>query len=84
MHVPSSCENTQLHIPEKIALWLWGFSDKFVKRMEDSNTRVILVAGNGGFSEGFDNKEDVVRLPNNFKGVIWTNRIDVIATLIKE
>jgi len=83
-HVPSSCENTQLHIPEKIAPWLWGFSDKFVKRMEESNTRVILVAGNGGFSEGFDNKEDVERLPKNFKGVIWTNRIDVIATLIKE
>lgn len=83
-HVPSSCENTQLHIPEKIAPWLWGFSDKFVKRMEDLNTRVILVAGNGGFSEGFDNKEDVERLPKNFKGVIWTNRIDNIATLIKE
>ena len=83
-HVPSSCENTQLHIPEKIAPWLWGFSDKFVKRMEDSNTRVILVAGNGGFSEGFDNKEDLKRLPKNFTGVIWTNRIDVIGAIIKE
>jgi glycerophosphoryl diester phosphodiesterase len=83
-YVPSSCENTQLHIPEKIAPWLWGWSEKFLNRMDDSNTRVIIVAGDGGFSEGFDKKEDIDRLPKNYSGVIWTNRIDVIAPIIRE
>lgn len=83
-YVPSSCENTQLHIPEKIAPWIWGWSDKFLNRMDDSNTRVIIVAGDGGFSEGFDKKEDIDRLPKNYSGVIWTNRIDVIAPIIRE
>ena len=40
-YVPSTCENTQLHIPEKYAPYMWGFSNKFLKRMEDVNARVI-------------------------------------------
>lgn len=82
-YVPKSCENTQLHIPEKIGPWLWGWSEKFVNRMDDSNTRVVIVAGDGGWSEGFDQKEDLERLPDNYSGVIWTNSIEVIAPSIK-
>ncbi|MEW9672752.1 glycerophosphodiester phosphodiesterase family protein [Ammoniphilus sp. 3BR4] len=83
-YVPASCENTQLHIPESIAPWLWGFPSKFLNRMADSNTRVILVAGGGGFSEGFDKKEDLERVPINYFGGIWTNRIVMIAPILKE
>lgn len=82
-YVPSSCQNTQIHIPEKYAPWMWGFPVKFINRMGDSNTLVVLVAGDGGWSEGFDNKSDLERLPGNYNGVIWTNRIDVIAPAIK-
>ncbi|TCN25057.1 glycerophosphodiester phosphodiesterase family protein [Mesobacillus foraminis] len=82
-YVPEACHNTQLHIPEKIAPWLWGFPGKFVHRMEDSGTRVVLVAGDGGWSEGFDQKKDAGRLPQNYHGAIWTNRIDLLAPVIK-
>lgn len=83
-YVPAACENTQLHIPEKIAPWLWGWSSEFLNRMEEVNTRVILVAGGGKFSEGFDTTEDIKRLPSNYTGGIWTNRIDKIGPLYKE
>ena len=83
-YIPAACENTQLHIPEKFAPFMWGFPSKFLTRMEDVNTRVILVAGDGGWSEGFDKKQDLKRLPQKYNGGIWTNRIDVIAPLIKE
>ena len=83
-YVPSACENTQLHIPDKIAPWLWGFSGKFIQRMKDSDTRVILVAGDVGLSEGFDKQEDLQRLPKNYSGGIWTNRIDLIAPIVNE
>lgn len=78
-YMPSACKNTQLHIPEVYAKYLWGFPMKFINRMEDVNTRVIIVAGDGGWSEGFDKTEDLKRLPKNYNGGIWTNRIDKIA-----
>ena len=82
-YVPSSCENTQLHIPEKFAPLMWGYPNKFISRMEDENTRVILVAGDGGWSEGFDSVEDIERLPEKYNGMIWTNRVDLIAPVMK-
>lgn len=78
-YMPSVCRNTQLHIPEKYAPYLWGWPDKFLNRMDRINTRVILVAGDGGWSEGFDTVEDLKRLPKNYSGGIWANRVDVIA-----
>ncbi|MGW9123875.1 glycerophosphodiester phosphodiesterase family protein [Paenibacillus chitinolyticus] len=81
-YIPSACERTQLHIPEKIAPWLWGWPDKFLNRMDGANTRVIVVGGDGSdFSSGFDSPEDIKRLPSGYSGGIWTNRIDKIAPL---
>ncbi|WP_026567081.1 glycerophosphodiester phosphodiesterase family protein [Bacillus sp. UNC41MFS5] len=82
-YIPSTCENTQLHLPEKYAPLLWGWPNKFLNRMDDVNTRVIVVAGDGGWSEGFDSAEDLKRLPDHFTGGIWTNRIDRIAPMVK-
>ena len=82
-YVPKACRNTQLHLPEKYAPWLWGWPHRFLTRMEKANTHVILVAGSGNFSEGFDTKEDARRIPANYWGGIWTNRIDRIAPLYK-
>lgn len=77
-YIPSSCENTQLHIPEKYAPYMWGWPEKFIQRMDKKNTRIITVAGNGEWSEGFDSVEDLHRLPDDYSGWIWTNRIDLI------
>lgn len=82
--IPSACKNTQLHVPEKYASLLWGWPNKFLNRMDAVNTRVIIVAGNGTWSEGFDSKNDIKRLPSDFTGGIWTNRIDRIAPLYKD
>jgi len=81
--IPAECENTQIHLPEKYAPFIWGWPDKFIKRMESVNTKVVIVAGDGGWSEGFDEKKDLERLPANFGGEIWTNRIDNIAPVLK-
>ncbi len=83
-YIPDACKNTQLHIPEKYASYLWGFPTKFVNRMEDVHTRVILVAGDGNWSEGFDEESDLERVPKGYKGWIWTNRIDRIAPIINK
>ncbi|WP_043930900.1 glycerophosphodiester phosphodiesterase family protein [Bacillus sp. EB01] len=77
--IPDACKNTQLHIPEKIAPVIWGWPGKFSSRMDSAGTRVVLVAGDGGFSEGFDTKEDIKRLPKGYSGWVWTNRIDRVS-----
>lgn len=79
-YMPAACKHTELHIPEKIAPFLWGWPDKFLERMEKADNRVVIVGGDGSdFSSGFDTVEDLKRLPEGYSGVIWTNRIDRIA-----
>jgi len=83
-YVPGACKKTQLHIPEKVGPWLWGWPEKFVDRMDKNITRTILVGGNGmDFSTGFDTIEDLERLPEGFSGVIWTNKIQNIAPKVR-
>lgn len=81
--VPEACEKTELHIPEKFAPLLWGWPTRFLDRMDQAGTRVILVAGSGDFSRGFDTAGDLKRIPPDYNGWIWTNRIDRIAPLVK-
>ncbi|MGE7665197.1 hypothetical protein ACQKMN_05715 [Ureibacillus composti] len=38
----------------------------------------------GMVDEGFDEKQDLERLPKNYSGGIWTNRIDKISPILKE
>lgn len=81
--IPNECKDAQLHIPEKYTPFLWGYPNKFLKRMENVNTRVILITGDGKWSEGFDTKKDLKLLPDYYDGGLWTNRIDVIGPIIK-
>jgi len=84
-YVPPACQNTELHIPEALAHWFWGWPGRFLERMESNNTRVIIVGGDGSeFSSGFDTPDDMKRLPSDYNGWIWTNRIDKIAPLYKK
>ncbi len=80
---PGACANTELHVPEGYAPWLWGWPSKFTERMESVGSRVVLVAGSGGFSEGFDTPESLRRVPEEFIGYVWTNRAEVVAPLIR-
>lgn len=83
--VPSSLTHTELHIPEKVAPWLWGWPNRFLNRMDNADVRVIVVGGDGtGFSSGFDTPEDIERLPDDYTGGIWTNSIDKITPLFKK
>lgn len=84
-YVPRACENTELHIPEKIGPFLWGWPNRFLNRMNRINTRTIIVGGNGSeFSTGFDSAKDIKRLPDNYSGGIWTNRIDRLGPYYKK
>lgn len=82
-YVPQAMRNIELHLPQKYARFLWGWPHRFVQRMEQVNTRVVLVNGDGEFSDGFDIASDLHKIPANFGGYIWTDRIDVVSQLLR-
>ena len=78
-YIPNEIKNMEIHIPLMYAKALWGWPNKFVERMESVNTRVVIVEGNGKWSEGFDTEESLAKIPNGYTGYVWTNRIDVVS-----
>lgn len=78
-YVPAELHNMELHIPIDYARYLWGWPEKFVQRMDAVNTRVVLVEGDGDWSEGFDTVQSLSKVPEGFTGYVWTNRIDLVA-----
>ena len=77
-YIPNEIKNMEIHIPLMYAKALWGWPNKFVERMESVNTRVVIVEGNGKWSEGFDTEESLTKIPSGYTGYVWTNRIDVV------
>jgi glycerophosphoryl diester phosphodiesterase len=82
-YIPKAMHNLEIHIPVNYAWLFWGWPYKFIKRMDSVNTRVCLVKYVNGWSDGFDTKSDLEKLPQNYTGCIWTNRIDIIGPIIK-
>ncbi len=74
--VPDAMKHTEIHIPLKFARYLWGWPARFMQRMDAADTRVVLVAGDGSWSEGFDTEALMDEIPDNYTGYVWTNRLD--------
>lgn len=81
-YVPDACRDTEMRIPLRFAPLFWGWPHRFVSRMDSVHTRVMLVAGDGRWSEGFDTRESLEAIPEGYAGVIWTNRIDRIGPVL--
>ncbi|MGJ7037698.1 glycerophosphoryl diester phosphodiesterase [Shinella sp. BE166] len=84
-YVPEACRNTLVPVPSNYAWLLWGWPNRFMTRMRDAGSDVILVGpySGGGGSAGIDTAEQVQDLPEQFPGYIWTNRILEIGPAIK-
>ena len=80
-HVPDACTRSVLMVPHNVAPWLWGWPNRFLQRMDGANSAVFLVGDyNGeGFSTSFDDVDQLQRLPADYSGGIWTDRIDLVA-----
>ena len=84
--VPPACHDTMVMVPVNFAGWLWGWPNRFLQRMKDAGSSVILIgpysAGDPGTS-GIDTPEDAALVPDKFPGFVWTNEIATIAPIIK-
>ncbi|WP_341365981.1 glycerophosphodiester phosphodiesterase family protein [Yoonia sp. BS5-3] len=83
-HVPQDCQNTILLIPQNYAPLLWGWPHRFTQRMKAAGTTVILAGpyDGSGFSSGIDDADTFAKVPADFDGYLWTNRIEVIGPLL--
>jgi glycerophosphoryl diester phosphodiesterase len=78
--VPKACENMLIAIPMDYAPYFWGWPHRFTARMKAAGTTVILLGpyDNRGFSSGIDDLDTLARVPEQFDGYLWTNRIELI------
>lgn len=76
-HVPSACRNKQILVPVNYARWLWGWPNRFLRRMADSGTEIVLSGPPNG-TAGIDTPEQLAQVPNGYNGYIWTNRIEIV------
>lgn len=84
-YIPGACRNTILMIPMNYALYLWGWPNRFLARMENVGTEVVMRGPHGtGVSEGIDTVEQAQSVPDGFDGVVWTNEIRRIAPILLE
>jgi glycerophosphoryl diester phosphodiesterase len=71
-YLPESCRETTVLIPLDEQWTLWGWPNRFQRRMAGAGTRMIIV---GGVSQsglvGLDRPEQLGEVPRDFRGHVW-------------
>ena len=84
--VPAGCHDTMVMVPINYAWALWGWPNRFIQRMKDAGSDIILIGpfapGDAGTS-GVDTPEDAALVPDKFPGLVWTNEIATIAPILE-
>lgn len=83
-YVPEACRDTYVMVPINVAPWLWGWPNRFLQRVREAGSEVILLGAYGQGdpgTAGVDDAEAFARVPPGFDGYVWTNRIELIGPL---
>ncbi len=84
--IPESCTGTTVYIPVNFAPILWGWPDRFLWRMENAGTTVVLIGphtwGNTG-TRGFDDTVLLEKIPRTYTGYIQTDRIELLGPALR-
>lgn len=84
--MPDACRDTFVLFLVNVAPWLWGWPNRFHKRMDSAGSSIILLGpyekGDPG-AAGIDDTETLGQVPADFDGYIWTNRIEVIGPALR-
>jgi glycerophosphoryl diester phosphodiesterase len=84
-HVPPACRNSLVLVPSNVAPWQWGWPHRLVRRLRAAGSDVVVLGPytGGDFSSGIDDAEALARLPADYAGGLWTNRIELIGPLLR-
>jgi glycerophosphoryl diester phosphodiesterase len=78
--VPDACHDTVVPLPINYAWLMWGWPDRFVDRMTQAGSTILLRGpyGSPDDSDGIDRPKYAVLIPEGFPGYVWTNDMDVL------
>src|SRR3954462_5622513 len=72
-------------VPIEQATLLWGWPNRFLQRMREHHTQVMLIGKIQSLSSKrfsrLDTQEELLEVPRGFGGLIWTDRVGVIGPL---
>lgn len=82
--VPQSCA-AGIVVPQDIAWAFWGWPNRLQQRFDARGYDVMAIgpALNKDGSRAIDSLDELERLPNDFGGVIYTNRIEIIGPAVE-
>lgn len=75
--VPAACHDTIIPLPINYAGWMWGWPNRFIQRMHDAGSVVLLRGPFGGpdDNDGIDTPAYAQAVPAGFPDYVWTNDI---------
>ncbi|WOI53408.1 glycerophosphodiester phosphodiesterase family protein [Parvularcula sp. LCG005] len=84
-YVPQSCRGRIMFVPVSHARLMWGWPHRFMQRMDGVGTRVVLLGPmtkDDVGTSGIDSAALLDRVPHDFGGYVWSNRIEEIGPMV--
>ncbi|WP_299584859.1 glycerophosphodiester phosphodiesterase family protein [uncultured Microbulbifer sp.] len=84
-YIPQTCRNSIVMAPNTWHWALWGWPNRFIDRISRSGSLAIVLDHRGdkyGLTAIYQ-PEDLNYLPENYNGVIWVEKIEVIGPLLQ-
>jgi glycerophosphoryl diester phosphodiesterase len=78
--LPASCVGSVIGVPINYRQLVWGWPNRFLERMRQSNTTVIFLGNveNENGAPGITDPDDLDAVPSGFNGLIWTDAIEKV------
>ena len=77
--MPEPCKNSYVPVPSNLRHFIWGWPHRFETRLNAVGSRSMLLGPyDGTGSVGLDNVEQLRFIPKNYKGIVFTNKIEVV------
>lgn len=77
--IPKACHNTIVPVPINYRRVIWGWPHRFETRLNAVGSRSMLIGPlDEGVTTGIDALEQAALVPDDYKGIVFTNKIEVI------
>jgi len=77
--MPKTCEDSFVPVPSNMRHFIWGWPHRFERRLHTVGSRSMLLGPYEGVgSVGLDEVKQLSVIPKDYKGIVFTNKIEVI------